>query len=200
MISLKSISLAWIWKEKVEFPHGQNLYSSKLKAKNFCFLKGKAIEQTASKTMMTINSHTQLGAMPSQLTFQQHKILCVNYRLPSKYKTKWPKPGEKDLLTMLGWKKGQPMVQGNKNNWTLNHPYSQPCVRKMFSPCLVLQPVKNHIVFIKKCSENLNFQFNKKAPQENPLCHTISPWVFEANDEVWLLTMRIWSPLLNPEL
>lgn len=111
--------------------------------------------------MMKINSHTQLGAMPSQLTFQQHKILCVNYRLASKYKTKWPKPGEKDLLTMLGWKKGQAMVHGNKNNWTLNHPYSQPCVRNFFSPSFVLQPVKNHIVFIKKCSENLSFKFNK---------------------------------------
>ena len=89
-------------KSSQNFPHGQDLYSSKLKAKNFCFLKRKAIKQTASKTMMKTNSHTQLGAMPSQLTFQQHKILCVNYRLPSKYKTKWPKPGEKDLLTMLG--------------------------------------------------------------------------------------------------
>lgn len=147
--------------------------------------------------MMKINSHTQLGAMPSQPTFQEHKILCVNYRLPLKYKTKWPKPGKKDLLKMLGC---QAIVDGNKNNWTLNHPYSQPCVRKFFSPSFVLQPVKNHIVFIKKCSENLSFKFNKKAPQEKLLCNTISPCIFEANDEVWLLTMRIWSPLLNPEL
>ena len=138
-------------------------------------------------------------------------MLCMNYRLPVKYETKWAKPGKRDLLKNArvkkrsgngGWQQKQLNSKSLCDQETPAHsnPYSQPCVRNMFSSSFVLQQVKNHIVFIKKYSENLSFKFNKKAPQENLLCHTISPCVFEANDEVWLLTMRIWSPLLNPEL